>query len=247
MSKRSTKTRARTHPTVPAKKPVGSRAFTRRSLSTQRQVKRRQTMRARATPQRLPSLRVALRRIPTAAWLCALVACLNAVSWSFITPPFQVPDEPSHIAYVKQLAETGSLPTSSENGYSQEETFALEALRSREIRLSSDKAIFSAAEQGAIQQRLGAFEHSTPPGSAEAGVATTEPPLYYTLESIPYSLGGTLLDRIQLMRLLSALFAGLTVLFTFLFLRETLPRVRFAWTVGALGVAFSPLFGFMSG
>ena len=49
------------------------------------------------------------------------------------------------------------------------------------------------------------------------------------------------------MRLLSALMAGFTALFTFLFLREALPGVRSAWTVGALAVALSPLFGFMSG
>jgi 4-amino-4-deoxy-L-arabinose transferase-like glycosyltransferase len=59
--------------------------------------------------------------------------------------------------------------------------------------------------------------------------------------------GGKLLDRLQLMRLLSALVGGLTALCTFLFLRKTLPRVRWAWTVGTLGVALSPRFAFMSG
>ena len=54
--------------------------------------------------------RVSFCGVPVAAWLCALVAGLNAIGWSFITPPFQVPDEPAHVAYVKQLAETGSLP-----------------------------------------------------------------------------------------------------------------------------------------
>jgi len=32
----------------------------------------------------------ALRRVPRAAWICALVAFLNAACWSLITPPFQV-------------------------------------------------------------------------------------------------------------------------------------------------------------
>ena len=49
------------------------------------------------------------------------------------------------------------------------------------------------------------------------------------------------------MRLLSALIAGLTVAFTFLFLRELLPDSPWAWTVGALAVAFQPLFGFIGG
>ena len=58
---------------------------------------------------------------------------------------------------------------------------------------------------------------------------------------------GSLLDRLALMRLLSALMAALTALFAYLFVREALPRARWAWAVGGLGVALTPLFGFMSG
>ena len=48
------------------------------------------------------------------------------------------------------------------------------------------------------------------------------------------------------MRLVSAPLAAITVLFTFLFLREVLPAAPWAWTVGALAVAFQPMFGFIS-
>ena len=80
-------------------------------------------------------------------------------------------------------------------------------------------------------------------------MATSEPPLYYALQTIPYYLGsaGTLLDQLELMRLLSALMAGLTALFTFLFVRESLPTAPWAWTVGGLGAALYPLLGFASG
>ena len=190
------------------------------------------------------------RLIPTAAWICALVACLNAASWSFITPPFEVPDEPDHFAYVKQLAETGTLPSSSAEIFSTEERLALVGLHYRQIRLRpATRAIFSAAEQSSLEKKLRALARLPERGSPNAGVAAAEPPLYYALASVPYILasGGTLLDRLQLMRLLSALMAGLTAMFTFLFLRETLPRTRWAWTVGALAVALTPLLGFMSG
>jgi 4-amino-4-deoxy-L-arabinose transferase-like glycosyltransferase len=40
--------------------------------------------------------------------------------------------------------------------------------------------------------------------------------------------------------------AGLTALLAFLFLREALPRARWAWTVGGLGVALTPLLGYSS-
>ena len=85
-------------------------------------------------------------------------------------------------------------------------------------------------------------------GPGGAGVASSEPPLYYALAAIPYALGssGSILDRLELIRLLSALLAGLTTLFVFLFLRESLPRLRWAWTVGGLGVALAPLLGFAS-
>jgi hypothetical protein len=48
------------------------------------------------------------------------------------------------------------------------------------------------------------------------------------------------------MRLLSALMAAGTVLAIFLFLRELLPRSPWAWTVGALVVAFQPTFDFIA-
>lgn len=190
----------------------------------------------------------ALRRVPRAAWVCALVAILNAICWSIITPPFQTPDEPSHFAYVKQLAETGGPPTSGSGALSHEEKVVLDALHAPQVSLRpQNRTLASAAEERTLEGALAPRNASR--GSPAAGNAAGEPPLYYALEAIPYELarGGTLLDRLQLMRLLSALFAGLTALFTFLFVREALPRTAWAWTVGALAVALAPLLGFMSG
>ena len=51
-----------------------------------------------------------MSRIPRAARWCALVAFLNALVWSLVTPPFHVPDETVHVAYVQYLAETGKIP-----------------------------------------------------------------------------------------------------------------------------------------
>lgn len=250
MSKRSTKTLGQRRATRPGKA-HGSRQLTRRVQSAPTKTERRRAITTDGRLPQLPDPRTILRRIPAAAWICALVACLSAVSWSFITPPFQVPDEPDHFAYVKQLAETGSLPTSGNpNVYTEEEGFALEALRYEQLRQASSKrALFSRSEQRKLDESLKRLNRATKTGSSNVGSAYREPPLYYALQSIPYDLGsgGTLLDRLQLMRLFSALMAGLTALFTFLFLRETLPSTRRAWTVGTLGVALSPLLGFMSG
>ena len=189
-----------------------------------------------------------LRRLPRAALTCALVACLNAACWSIVTPPFQVPDEPDHFAYVKQLAETGRLPSSDSEQTSSEELDVLRALHYGRVRQQPQtRAIATRAEQDELERALA----STPRvvGSAAAGVAQPQPPLYYALEAIPYRLAqsGTVLDRLALMRLVSCLFAGITALFVFLFIRETLPGTPWAWTVGGLSIALAPLLGLMSG
>ncbi len=226
---------------------VGARGFQRQAQSARQARARRRTEQA---PQRAwPTPREILRRVPKVAWLCALVACLNAAAWSVITPPFQVPDEPEHVAYVNQLARTGSLPTKNYDLFSEEENAALTDLRLQMVAEQPElQTISSRAEQRKLEQDLQTAKQSSNTGSAGAGVATSQPPLYYALQTIPFTLaGGNLLDRIALMRLFSALIGGLTALFTYLFLRELLPRVPWAWTVGALGVALAPLLGFESG
>ena len=119
---------------------------------------------------------------------------------------------------------------------------------------SLEARTLGAAVWSPLQQRA-ARRATCTPGSPRrsandtAGPAAPEPPLYYALEAIPYRLasGATLLDRLALMRLLSALLAGVTALFVFLFVRECLPGRPWAWTVGALGAALHPLLGFVSG
>jgi hypothetical protein len=230
---------------------VGSRTFERQAGRRRKQASapERRSRLEGLLARSWPSPRGLLHRVPRAAWICALVACLNAVAWSLITPPFQVPDEPEHVAYVKQVAETGHLP-SHHGSFSLEEQAALQDLRLQAVaEQPENQPISTSSQQHQLENELGAAERESKPGSEYAGVAASQPPLYYALQSIPYTIGkaGTLLDRIQLMRLLSALMAGLTALFTFLFVRETLPGVPWAWTVGALGVALVPLLGFMSG
>jgi hypothetical protein len=95
---------------------VGSRSFKRTSKALQERSARREFALRRALAARRGSslgLKALIKRVPSAAWMCALIALLNGVAWSIITPPFQGRDEPSHFAYVQQLAETGTLLGSS--------------------------------------------------------------------------------------------------------------------------------------
>jgi 4-amino-4-deoxy-L-arabinose transferase-like glycosyltransferase len=198
----------------------------------------------------LARLRGVAVRVPRAAYLCALVGMLNALAWSVITPPFEVPDENGHYAYVQQLAETGSLPQALATyvGLSPAEDAMLVDTKAFQLPgQPTNPAVLTAVEQ----QQLQADERRNlrARGSGDALSASANPPLYYALESVPFLLSpsGTVLNRLALMRALSAVFAGLTVLFAFMFLRELLPRTRWAWTVGALAVALQPLFAFISG
>jgi hypothetical protein len=194
------------------------------------------------------SVRPAAGRVPKAAWVCGAVAWLSAASWGIVMAPFQVPDEPAHFAYVQRLAETGGLPASSSVQYAPEEIVTLTNLDHNEVRYNALRGTISTAAQ---QQRLEHYFAQPIPrvGSGGAGVAAAQPPLYYALQTIPYGIasGGNLLERLALMKLLSAVMAALTAFFAYLFLREALPAAPWAWTVGALGVALFPLLGFMSG
>jgi 4-amino-4-deoxy-L-arabinose transferase-like glycosyltransferase len=201
--------------------------------------------RASAGPSRVATVRAALGRVPRAAWVCALLAFVNAACWSLITPPFQALDEPDHFAYVQELAENGRLPSSAESEFSPEEQTALQDLHQSQVRFRpAGHPIFAVAQREQLEADLGREPSRSGPGGA--GVATSEPPLYYALETIPYGLGssGSILDRLELMRLLSALLGAVTVLFVFMFVREALPGAPWAWTVGGLGAALGPLFGF---
>jgi 4-amino-4-deoxy-L-arabinose transferase-like glycosyltransferase len=178
------------------------------------------------------------------------VALANGLAWSLIVPPFQVPDENAHYAYVQQVAERGTLPRQLPpgSGLSPREDRTIDALLTFGIVGHRENP---APDTEAQQQVLDQIAREKLParGSGDALSATANPPLYYALEAIPYKLmpSGNVLDKLAAMRCLSALMGALTVLLVFMFLRELLPATPWAWPAGALLVAFQPLFGFISG
>jgi hypothetical protein len=190
-----------------------------------------------------------LRRVPRAGWMCFAIALVNCAIWTAVVPPFQVPDEISHFAYAQYLAETGKLPPQRLNTvqYSPQEYTALDGLHFFDtIGRVQMRGILSSAEDRALRAALA--QHPSPVGPGGATSITNQPPLYYALEAVPYLLSPSsdILWRLELMRLLSALMAACTVLLVFLSLRELLPRTPWAWTVGALVVAFQPTFCFIA-
>jgi len=191
----------------------------------------------------------AWRRIPRAGRACFLIAFVNVAIWSVVIPPFMVPDEISHFGYAQYFAETGQPPPQGPvYAYSRQEYAALGALEFGPVYgspLGLNRGIFTSVEQTALRRDLAANDY--PLGQGGVTTATNQPPLYYALEAVPYwiSPSNDLLTRLVFMRLLSALMAAGTVLAVFLFLRELLPHTPWAWTVGALMVAFQPMFDFI--
>jgi 4-amino-4-deoxy-L-arabinose transferase-like glycosyltransferase len=174
----------------------------------------------------------------------------NGLAWSLITPPFEVPDENAHYAYVQQVAERGTVPRQvlPEGKLSPAQDTMLGAVLFYQIvGEAQNPAPMSQLQQRAVEKAE--HERLSTRGSGDALSATDNPPLYYALEAIPYKLAssGSVLDRLAAMRVLSALMGALTVLLVYLFLMELLPGRRWAWSTGALVAAFQPLFGFMSG
>jgi len=189
-----------------------------------------------------------LRRIPRAGWLVFLVAFVNVAIWTAVIPPFQVPDETGHFAYAQYLAETGRPPPQGPVAqFSAEEYTALGNLFFFDvIGHPQERGVITPAEDRTLRAALAAGPSPVGPGGASS--ITNQPPLYYALAAIPYRISPShdILDRLELMRLLSALLAGLTVLAVFLFVRELFPASPWAPTVGGLVVAFQPQFAFVS-
>ncbi len=183
------------------------------------------------------------------ALACALIGALVALAWSLVTPPFQVPDEPLHFAYVQHLAATGSAPEPGPRPpLSSEVSQALGASLFSSVIGNSQSG--RPPWPGQAEQTLRATLDAGLPADDGGGPSNTssQPPAYYALGVIPYTLaewaGADVLEKIHAVRLLSALLCGLTVLFVFSFVRDLLPGTRLAAPAGALAVAFQPMFGF---
>jgi 4-amino-4-deoxy-L-arabinose transferase-like glycosyltransferase len=187
--------------------------------------------------------------------LVGAIAVTNAFIWALITPAFDAPDEQAHFAYVEHLARTGhsparaggALPFSIQEGnaLNGEKTFAFHIYD-----IYAEHPPWTALDE----QRWAAATHGGAglPTNDGGGVTTASAhgPLYYGLIGVPAywiaSAGGTFAE-LTVVRLVSALLAGIIAICAALVVRELLPRWP-ALAVGAgLLVAFEPTFGFMSG
>lgn len=159
--------------------------------------------------------------------------------WAVSTPTFWIPDEPAHVGYVQRLAEVGRLPNAAASsvetpavGLAEEQSFVYSALPfSVEGRPSWSKRRDEETQRTVDTRDL---ERTAQGPAVYIG---NHPPLYYLLEAVPYRAfhGAGFFDRLLVMRMFSALLAGFTIFWVFLFLRELLPRTEWAWTSRSAG------------
>ena len=183
--------------------------------------------------------------------IVAALAFVNAAAWSIITPPFEGPDEEAHVAYATHLAETGKSPKHDLRlpYASTEIRLAIEATHHFTVFRSplETRPPWEARDQRGYERAVAERHAARDDGGGETG-ATNYGPAYYGVEAVGYRLaGGSLFNRIFVMRLLSALLAAITVAFVYAAVAELLPGRRWPAVAAALAVSFQPMFGFISG
>ena len=190
-----------------------------------------------------------MRRLPAAAWWCAVIAFANALVWSVVTPPFHVPDETGHVAYLQYLAETGRILNKPGAAvFSADQVRVLDGVASQLVVGTPARAhgVHRAFQNDACARAAGGSSRAVTGGGVAPWRARISRRSSTPIESLGYlaSPWKSLLDRLWLMRIMSALLCALTVVFVYLFLRELFSQ-PWTWTVGALAVAFQPVFGFI--
>ena len=184
--------------------------------------------------------------------LLALLACttLLGLTWALLTPPFQVPDENSHFAYLQILAEKGRLPGDpARPPYSTEEQLALTDSNGEQLAGVLDaRPEWSPERERAWHQtsdRLPMQAQRADGGGPNPAAAN--PPLSYLAQAAAYrAAGGDLFDRLTAARLLGVMWLLVTVAAVWMLIAEVLGDNRLLQLAGTAVAALSPMVAFIS-
>lgn len=173
---------------------------------------------------------------------------IKSLAWMFLTPIFQVPDEPSHFSMVQYIAETGQrpYPRPAKGPPSSQELFQVSNI------INFNWQIIHPVWQGyqsnwrqAISNISLKEKNNFQPNLYQKSIKS--PPLYYWLAAPSYLLFKTqpFLYRFISVRILSVIFSLLTIYLSFLISRQFFKSKLLALAVASL-VAFQPLFSFIN-
>jgi 4-amino-4-deoxy-L-arabinose transferase-like glycosyltransferase len=183
------------------------------------------------------------------AALVGAIAFANAAAWALITPALMGPDEEAHVAYAEQLAQ-GHVPDSDprRSFASTDMRYALTATRHYAVIFAAfdTRPPWERADERAYHRAI-AHGPARDDGGGPTG-ASGNSPIYYALPAAASRIGGgSFFDRLLLMRLMSALLAGVAAAFVCATIRELAPGLPWAAPTAGLLVAFQPMFGFIHG
>ena len=188
------------------------------------------------------------RPVPAALkWLLAAVA-ITGVAWVLVVPPWQVPDEDAHFAYVQTIAELHRRPA--DDGRP-----ALEAQKSSEQDLAERASGFLRSYQRLDarpewakrpEREWRATREPSREDGGGANAAGNNLPAYYLYAAVPYLLaGGDVIDRLYAVRLFSVLLLLLFAVSAWLLAGEVLGRDRPAQLVAAAMAGLAPMATFV--
>jgi len=197
-----------------------------------------------------PAPRRANRRPPTAAVALVLASLLLAVGWAFVTPPFQVPDENGHFAYLQSLVDGGRLPGDANRAmFSTEQGLAMDRSNSDQTAAQlATKMEWNRRAWDAWLQHDRVIGHDRRADGGGAVPSASNPPLYYLYASLGYraASGGDLFARLLASRLVTALLLIVTVSAAWLLAGEALRGDRLLQLAAAGLVALAPMITFLS-
>lgn len=195
-------------------------------------------------------LRLAIKKIPLSLAALLTATALIGTAWAFLDPPWQSPDESDHFGYTQVLGERLELPGDSDRSpFSTEQRLAGD-------RSNSDQtaAVLATKPEWSKQayERWKKEEDALPADNRGDGggpnPASTNPPLYYLYESLPYraAIGGDIFARFYLMRLWSVALLLLTTTATWLLAGELFGRQRRLQLVAAAVAGLVPMVSFIT-
>jgi hypothetical protein len=175
-----------------------------------------------------------LRRIPAPLALILAVTAAVSIAWVVVVPPFQGPDETHHFLYSQRIAERHAIPFVWHSRSNPPGT----SPNSSEVRVALVQAGF-----GPLAGNLGARPYWTSAdvrdwqaadhalrsdGRQDGGYASSyrNPPLYYLYAAVPYAVasGGSVFDRLTLMRIANVPLLLAALVFVWLIAGELVGR-----------------------
>lgn len=184
-----------------------------------------------------------------------LAATGVVLSWAFITPLFEFPDEQAHIGTVSYLSQNRAMPGGSKLDLSQEMLESQLIMGTFRDGLGNNKYTYhpeyhpeySNSTIGHSEHRFNELNNYDSRTTYVGSEAAKYPPLYYYLLTLADRVmhSGTLIDRAFAMRILSVMLVPLIALTTYWYGKLLFNKKIYGFTLATL-VTLQPMFSFVS-